>query len=76
MPEDEQDLYDFCSAVLERHQVDNSTWSRAVTKFGEQGVVDANGLLAYYVLLAMEMNTAQTPLPNGAQPMLQPLRGR
>jgi 4-carboxymuconolactone decarboxylase len=74
LPEDESILYEFCSELLYGHEVSDATYARAAAKFGEQGIVDTDGLLGYYVLLAMEMNTAHTPLPDGAQPQLLPLR--
>ena len=74
MPEDQQVIYDFSTELLNTHQVGDATWSHAVARFGEEGVIDAEGLLGYYVLLSMAMNTGHTPLPAGAQPQLQPLR--
>ena len=31
------------------------------------------GITGYYTMLAMVMNTARTPLPDGAKPALAPL---
>ena len=74
MSDEEQAIYDFCTALLNNHEVDDPTYARAVAKFGEEGVVDAQGLMGYYTLLAMVMNTGHTPLPVGVkQPLLQPL---
>jgi 4-carboxymuconolactone decarboxylase len=36
-------------------------------------VIDAIGIQGYYTLLAMVMNTARTPLPQGRAPALAPL---
>ena len=33
-------------------------------------MIDAIGILGYYQMLAMAMNTARTPLPEGAEPGL------
>ena len=74
LSEEEHALYDFCSALLNNHEVDDPTYARAVAKFGEEGVVDAQGLMGYYVTLAMVMNTGHTPLPDGVkQPLLRHL---
>jgi hypothetical protein len=40
-----------------------------VSQFGEKGVIDTIGIMGYYQLLAMVMNTARTPLRNGMQPI-------
>jgi 4-carboxymuconolactone decarboxylase len=40
-------------------------------KFGERGVIDMLGVAGYYSMLAMIMNVARTPLPDGASPPLR-----
>ena len=66
MAEDEAILYDFCMELQRNRSVSDATYARAVGKFGEQGVVDAIGLSGWYTLVAMVLNTARTPLPDGA----------
>jgi 4-carboxymuconolactone decarboxylase len=39
--------------------------------FGEKGVIDTVGIIGYYTLLAMAMNTAQTPAPGPSDPELK-----
>lgn len=73
MSEDQNAIYDFSTELLNTHQVADGTWTRAVARFGEEGVMDTEGLLGYYVLLSMAMNTSHTPLPAGAQPQLAAL---
>jgi 4-carboxymuconolactone decarboxylase len=72
--EDQQAMYNFSTELLNNHEVGDATWSRAVGRFGEEGVIDTEGLLGYYILLSMAMNTGHTPLPPGGQAQLQPLR--
>lgn len=72
--EDQQAQYDFCTELLNTHEVTDAVWSRAVSRFTEEGVIDTEGLLGYYTLLSMTMNTGHTPLPDGARPLLKPLR--
>ncbi len=43
------------------------TFARAIGRFGEQGVIDAVGLVGYYTLLAMTLNTARTPAGDAGQ---------
>jgi 4-carboxymuconolactone decarboxylase len=73
MAEDEDILYTLLDELGRTHAVSDATYARAVTAFGEQGVIDALGITGYYTLLAMVMNTARTPLPSGARPALAPL---
>jgi 4-carboxymuconolactone decarboxylase len=65
MAEDEDIIYHLCTELHRHHSVSDATYQRAVAKFGEQGVIDAIGIQGYYTLLAMVMNTARTPLPEG-----------
>jgi 4-carboxymuconolactone decarboxylase len=72
MAEDEDALYTFCDELQRNQSVSDATYARAVQQFGEAGVVDAIGITGYYTMLAMVMNTARTPLPDGAKPALAP----
>jgi 4-carboxymuconolactone decarboxylase len=70
MAEDEEAIYALCEELGRNHSVSDPTYARAVAKFGEQGVIDTIGLMGYYSLIAMVLNTARTPLPEGAKPAL------
>jgi 4-carboxymuconolactone decarboxylase len=73
MTQDEEILYDFCMELQHNQNVSDANYSRALTRFGEQGVIDTVGIVGYYTLLAMVLNTARTPLPPDAKPALPPL---
>jgi 4-carboxymuconolactone decarboxylase len=62
---DEEIVYDFCSELRQNQSVSDATYARAVSKFGEQGVIDTTALVGYYTTLAMIMNVARSPLPDG-----------
>ena len=70
MADDEAAVYDFCMELLRNHGVSDPTYARMVSHLGEKGVIDAIGITGYYQLLAMVMNTARTPLPDGVEPGL------
>lgn len=72
MVADEEIVYDFCSELRQNQGVSDATYARAVSKFGEQGVVDMTGLVGYYTTLAMIMNVARSPLPDGKKAPLAP----
>jgi 4-carboxymuconolactone decarboxylase len=65
MAEDEAILYDLIQELLRNRTVSDSTYARAVSKFGEQAVVDAVSISGYYTMIAMLLNTARTPLGLG-----------
>jgi 4-carboxymuconolactone decarboxylase len=70
MSADEEIAHDFCIELHHNRCVSDSTYSRVVNRFGEQGVIDLIGLCGYYTLLGMVMNVARTPLPAGKTPPL------
>ena len=66
---DEAVVHDFCIELHEGKSVSDRVYADALALFGEQGVVDLMGLNGYYTFLAMVMNTARTPVANGAPSM-------
>ena len=72
MAEDEQILYDFCTELQHNRSITDATYARMVSKFGEPGVVDTIGIVGYYSLLAMMLNTARTPAGTSTAPILTP----
>ena len=70
MAEDEEIVYDFCFELLHNQSVSDATYSRALAKLGEAGVVELASLEGYYTYLSMIMNAARTPVPAGAKPAL------
>ena len=70
MAEDEASLYDLIQELLHNRTVSDPTYVRAVSKFGEQAVVDAVSISGYYTMVAMLLNTARTPLGPGVPAQL------
>jgi len=66
MAEDEEILYDFLTELINTKGVSDTTYARAVAKFGEQSLIDLISVVGYYTLLAMVMNVARTGVPEGA----------
>jgi 4-carboxymuconolactone decarboxylase len=73
MAEEHDILYTLCDELQRNQSVTDATYARAVAKFGEAGVIDVLGITGYYTMLAMVLNTARTPLPDGARPALSAL---
>jgi 4-carboxymuconolactone decarboxylase len=63
-------LYDLCTELQHHRSVSDGTYARALSKFGEPGIVEATSMVGYYTMLAMVMNTARTPVPGAAKPPL------
>ncbi|CAH2806787.1 MAG: unnamed protein product [uncultured Caballeronia sp.] len=66
---DDKLIFDFATELYEAKRVSNATYDAAVTRFGHTVVVNLVGLLGYYALVAMTLNTfgmraeGQTSLP-------------
>lgn len=73
MAKDEEAVYTLWDEVQRTQAASDATYTRAVAEVGEQGIIDVLGITGYYTMLAMVMNTARTPLPEGATPSLAPL---
>ena len=70
---DEELVYNFVTELLQNKSVSDLTYARLVSKFGEQGVVDATAIVGYYSTLAMIMNVARAPgQPDSKAPKLAP----
>ena len=64
MSSDEAIVYEFATELLRLQNVSDSTYARAVERFGEPGVIDMIGVAGYYSFLSMMMNTARTAVPS------------
>lgn len=74
MKDDEIAIYQFCKELHETKGVSDAAFKAVADKFGERGVIDLIGLTGYYTMLAMVLNVAQQPLPDGVAPPLPVLK--
>jgi 4-carboxymuconolactone decarboxylase len=54
---DEPVVYDFCMALVQTHFVSHELYQNAVVTLGPKGVVELVGILGYYTLISMTLNT-------------------
>ena len=73
MTTEQSALYGLFTELHRNRTVSDATYAAVAGALGERGVIDAVGIIGYYTMLAMVMNTAHTPLPAGAEPGLAPL---
>ena len=73
MQKDEEAVYTFCTELLHTKQVSDATFKTTKDAFGEKGVVDLIGVMSWYQMVSMLLNTDRYPLPDGVQPELKPL---
>lgn len=67
MAHDEEVVYDLLTEALQNKSVSDVTYERGIKQFGEQNLVDLLAIAGYYALLAMLLNVARTPLPEGKE---------
>jgi 4-carboxymuconolactone decarboxylase len=75
MSADETIIYDALEELRANRSLSDATYARVVARWGEAGVVDMVAHYGYYSTLAMLMNVARTPLPQGAEPGFKHLPG-
>ncbi len=68
MSEAETAVFDFSSELTRDIAVSDTSFDRVVALWDRPAAIDLAGVCGYYVLLAMVLNTAQVPLPDGAEP--------
>jgi len=72
MKDDEAIVWEFTTQLRRDHGVDDPIYTKAVDKFGEQGVMDLIGVNGYYDVVSMTLNVAHVAAPAGeAMPFKQ-----
>lgn len=75
MDADQRAVYDFAAELHRERAVSDAVYAAVAERFGERGVVDLVAACGYYVAVAMTLNVARVPLPDGSPPPLEPLTG-
>jgi 4-carboxymuconolactone decarboxylase len=66
-------VHDVADAAHAHGDLPDALFAAAEARFGRAGILDLLALCGYYALLAMVLNTARPPLPDGMAPPLAPL---
>jgi 4-carboxymuconolactone decarboxylase len=61
-------VYDFAVELYARKRVSDAAYAAAVTHLGERGAVELVGILGYYALVSMTLNTFGIDVPPGNTP--------
>ncbi|MDH5738469.1 MAG: carboxymuconolactone decarboxylase family protein [Gammaproteobacteria bacterium] len=67
MADDEAAVWALCTELHHHHRVSDAVFANAKEAFGEQGVAEIVGLIGYYTLVSMTLNTFDVDLPAGAK---------
>ncbi|MBB5053273.1 4-carboxymuconolactone decarboxylase [Afipia massiliensis] len=65
-------IYEFSESLHENCKVPKLLYDKAIEMLGETGVVELVGLLGYYALVSMTLNTFEVELPEGETSDLVP----
>ena len=65
--QDEKAVYEFTKKLTENCRVDDQTYQAVVEHIGEQGVVELIGLMGFYVMVCMTLNTFEVQLIEGME---------
>src|SRR6201988_3828968 len=63
-PRDELAVYDFAKELYADKRVSQPTYNRVYKLLGETGTVELVGILGYYAMVSMTLNTFRAPLPD------------
>ncbi len=67
-PRDEMAIYIFVKELYAKRRVSTPTFNRVKKLLGDAGVVELVGILGYYAMVSMTLNTFKAPLPEGLPP--------
>jgi|SRR5579884_1446454 len=67
-PRDEMAIYTFVKELYAKRRVSTATFNRVKKLLGDAGVVELVGILGYYAMVSMTLNTFRAPLPEGLPP--------
>jgi 4-carboxymuconolactone decarboxylase len=64
-PKDEMMIYTFIKELYANRRVSTATFNRVKKLLGDAGTVELVGILGYYAMVSMTLNTFRAPLPEG-----------
>jgi 4-carboxymuconolactone decarboxylase len=67
-PRDERAIYAFARELYAKRRVSTATFKRVQKILGDAATVELVGILGYYALVSMILNTFRMPLPPGMKP--------
>jgi 4-carboxymuconolactone decarboxylase len=67
-PKDEMAIYAFVKELYAKRRVSTLTYNRVKKLLGDAGTVELVGILGYYAMVSMTLNTFRAPLPEGVKP--------
>jgi len=69
-------IYEFSRQLLEFGCVSDETYAEVQQELGVTGIVELAAVIGYYTMVSMTLNAHEVPLPDAAEPPLQPIAGQ
>src|SRR5580704_19524664 len=66
-PKDEMAIYAFVKELYATKRVGSSAYNKVKKLLGEAGTIELVGILGYYAMVSMTLNTFKAPLPQGSK---------
>jgi 4-carboxymuconolactone decarboxylase len=66
-PEDELIAYDVSRSLHEHHELPPDLYERAVSQFGEEGLVELAATIGFYTMVAMTLAAFEVTVPDGVE---------
>ena len=66
-PADEQLVVEVSRALHETHELPRELYDRAVSEFGEQGLIELIATIGYYTTVSMTLNAFDIPVAEGEE---------
>ena len=60
-------VYRIVNELIDTKRLSDTTFAEAISRFGEQGVVELGAIIGYYTAIGNALNAFQVPLPGGPQ---------
>ena len=73
MAKDEAVVYDFVTGLLKTTQISDVSFSAAKELLGDRNLVELLGVVGYYQIVSMVLNTDRYPVPEGQPVELKPI---
>ena len=67
VPPEDAEIIEFTRQLLRRHRVDEASFKKLQTRFGNDGLIQLTGAIGYYSLLAMTVNACELEAAPGAE---------
>ena len=67
IPPEDAEIIEFTQQLLRRHRVDEASFKKMQTRFGNDGLIQLTGAIGYYSLLAMTVNACELEAAPGAE---------